>query len=177
MNIVGLDLSLTSSGIAVIDSQMAIHTCAHGEKGHGRDSALTRNPKVVRLADIIAGHVPPGSFVVIEGPSYNSVSTSSWDRGGLWHMVVAAVREAGCSVSVTPPANAKMWMAGHPHAGKTLMRACAQEFTATPLESHDEADALTFALMGAHHLGLIHPSETYRDRALVGVEWGEPPAH
>ena len=174
MSIVGLDLSLTSSGIAIWEPD-SIQTYARGFTGHKGDSPLTRNPKISKLSQEVVALVPDGSFVVIEGPSYKSVSTSSWDRAGLWHAVVAGCAKKGCSVSCTPPLNAKMWLTGHPGASKSLMIACVRDLTGHIPGTDDEADALTFALMGAHHLGLVAEEEPYRVKALSGVEWAPAP--
>lgn len=174
MNVVGLDLSLTSSGIALC-GRKSISTYARGFTGRKGDTPIIRNPKISVLADEILSLISDESFVVIEGPSYKSVSTSSWDRAGLWHMVVSGCRDKGCAVSCTSPINAKLWLTGHQGASKALMVACIRDLTGYTPKTDDEADALTFALMGRHHLGLFEDNEPFRLRALEGVEWASAP--
>ena len=162
---VGLDLSLTSAGIALVGEAGGVSTVAVGEKGRAGASWGERGERIERQAVAILEHVPEGAFVVVEGPSYGSFSTSTWDRAGLWHRVVAGCRAKGCKVSVAAPTNAKLFLAGHAHAGKRAMVAMARLNSGLPIGTDDEADAYALAMMGRARL------DGHDLPGMGGVEW------
>lgn len=168
MNVVGLDLSLTSSGICVISGQ-DVRLAHCGRKGKRNETWSQRSARISSLCEQVISYVEPGSYINVEGPSYGSVSSSTWDRAGLWHAVVGAALAKNCSIAVTPPVNAKLWLAGHTGAGKAFMIHCAREMSGLDITVDDEADAYALAMMACHKLGII--DEPDRVGALKGVAW------
>lgn len=169
-HIVGLDISLTSTGVCVMDPSGRVCTYRLGQAGHRTDDWRMRSQRIRDLADSVCELVPSGAFVVIEGPSYGSVSSSTWDRAGLWHAIYSHCIRQGCRVSVVPPVVCKRFFTGTTTASKKLMLATAHRMLGRTLASDDEADAYALALMGAHHMGVYIDSA--RD-SFSGVWWDD----
>lgn len=171
VTIVGLDISLTSTGIAILRGDQRPLTTHVGRTGRRGETFRERSERIATAANQILDYVPDSSIVVIEGPSYRSVSTSTWDRAGLWNMIMTQCFSRGCTVGVIPPVVNKKFLTGTPTATKTLMVLCASRVFGKSLETDDEADALALALMGAHHYGWF--ADPNRD-STTGCVWEEP---
>jgi Holliday junction resolvasome RuvABC endonuclease subunit len=175
LRVLGLDLSLTSTGIAYLDGDN-IHTGIL--KSANKGPAVTDQRK--RLQDITAavwkyvGSVGgPPDLAVIEGPSYGSKGAGTWDRAGLWWMVVDSCIGNYIPVAIAPPACRARYATGKGNADKDLVLAeTVRRFDR--ILRNDEADALILAAMGADHLGrpLVTMPATHRT-GLDKVAWPE----
>lgn len=163
--VVGLDLSLTCTGLA------------------GRDWTATLKPPaklrgVERLVWIrgalIDRHVIDADLVVLEGPSYGSVGRGQHERGGLWWIVAVMLAEEGCRYAVASPAARAKYATGKGNAGKAdVVREVTKRFPWFA-GGEDEADALVLAAMGADHLGTpLAPMPATHRAALAAVDWPE----
>lgn len=170
--VVGIDLSLTSTGLVAAHSPSDFQTMIVGERGHAHDSVATTATRITALADRIAQWIPSCDLVVIEGPSYRSVSTSVWERAGAWYRVVCDLTARSIPVAVAPPASTKLWLTGHGGSGKAAMMAAASHYSGVNLSQNDIADAYALAMMGLDYLcGL--GTESHQAVALMGVAWPE----
>src|SRR4051812_18705724 len=104
--VVGLDLSLTGTGVAVIEGR-SITTGVFGATGHNDATLVERHRRLNHLADQIMYQVAPGmtrpDLVVIEGPSYSTVGGHTHDRSGLWWLVVNRLFDLGLPVLEVRP--------------------------------------------------------------------------
>lgn len=173
MEILGVDPSLTSTGVALI-SGSTITAGAICSKGK-RDDTLPM--RVARLDLLVAGvrpWVPAGGLVVIEGPAFGAPGGSTWDRAGLWHRLVALFFEQGCEVAVVGNTTRSKWATGSGRANKADKAAVAVAVSRLApevhLDSSDAADALVLALMGAQATGL-RPQTKARAEALSKAVW------
>jgi len=201
LRVYGLDLSLTSTGVACVLDPV------HDDAGPPRVWAETIKPRHrghERL-DELAGRihtfiatarpgepgidmtrpVPSYTFVVVEGPIYRVPKVKMGDgtretslrgyheRAGLWWMITHRLWRLGIPVAVAPPSSIKLFATGKGNAAKDrVFASVVRKFP--DVESNDEADALACAAMGAAHLGvpLVQYDTTLaRERALAGVEW------
>lgn len=182
MIIVGLDLSLTSAGIAVlVDGRPKVIT----HVGHtGRDGAsyTQRSTRIVSQARAVMAALSPTNrywdyrsinLAVIEGPSYGDNMPSNHDRAGLWWGVVSALLAKRIPIAVIAPSTLKLWWTGNGAASKLDMLNAAMVRVREPVSTSDEADALALAYAGAHHLGDPVPFELGERSiaALSKVEW------
>lgn len=168
--IVGIDVSLTSTGVAVIEDGRPAWACVSTSTGRRGDDIPTRRKRITRVAvDVTRG--PRPTLIVIEGPSYASRGGSAWDRAGLWWAILD--RWDGVPVAVVPPANRARWATGRGNADKAAVAAVAARLCPdVALTSSDAADALILALMGSHALGERPDLDTtYRRDALCRCEW------
>ncbi|MFD6770618.1 hypothetical protein ACFWC6_30845 [Micromonospora chalcea] len=165
--VIGIDLSLTCTGIA----------------GNGWTDTIKPNARlrgVERLLwirdEITNAYAVAADLITIEGPSYGSQGSSRQsghhERAGLWWMVRSALHQRDKRVAVIPPASLKRYATGKGNADKAaMMLAVARRFPWFD-GGEDEADALWLAAMAADHLG--HPMcdmPAANRKALDAVQW------
>lgn len=180
--VVGLDLSLTSTGIAHItwngDEVVAdIHRAQ--SKGSKTDTWEARSLRILNLANEIQKRVLPAALVVLEGPSFNSVSVSSHDRAWLWGKVFDRMMLNGVPVVVVPPSSAKKWSTGKGNADKDdMVLAAGRMWPALDGIKNDTADALALAGIGMQMLGGPCPFALtkYRTDVVAGLRLPEEEA-
>lgn len=185
MRIIGLDLSLTATGVAIIDdgtaatvAQTTVHTFV--SKG-AKDATIAQ--RVARLDQIeraVFGFTGLGDsfadLIVIEGPSYaQRTQTGEHLRAGLWWRLVSFIEGECGPVAEVPPTVLKKYATGKGNAGKDeVLLAVARRFPDVEVRDNNQADALVLAAMGADHLG--HPIATMpasHRAALDAVRWHE----
>lgn len=172
----GLDLSLTSTGIAIAwwtaGDELSVNT-----------NVITTAAEQSMLARIryISDEIRTWtrgqpSLVVIEGPSHNSRGGMAHERAGLWWRVFDQLDCIDVPVAVMAPATLKKYVTGK-GAGKGTDKLAMHGAAVRRIPKFDgggdEADAAWLALAGADHLGA--PSlvpERHRD-ALKAVQWPE----
>lgn len=152
--VVGLDLSLTSTGLAAV---------AGGNVGVGRvtstgraDASLAwRGERLSRLAERIVAEFPDADLYVVEGPSFGqSRQGGQHDRAGLWWLVVSELLVSGLAVVEVSPAQRAKYATGKGNASKDAVLAAAiRRYPMADITGNDVADAVVLAAMGAHHLG------------------------
>jgi hypothetical protein len=192
MIIAGLDLSLTSAGIAVLTDGKPTLLTSVGHGGHNADSYLTRSRRIVSQSRAVIDTLdraptlsdprrPSGThwrydLAVIEGPSYGSNMPSNHDRAGLWWGVYSALAAKRVPVAVVAPLTRAKWATGKGNAQKpAVLAAVRQSWLSLRIANDDQADALTLAAMGTVWLGgeLHWPIEKWRHTGLAAVAWPE----
>lgn len=168
--ITGLDLSLTSTGAAVIEGARVGLTCIRPDPGAGDhpriDFIRSRVWHLAELADL----------VVIEGPSYGSVTGKQHERAGLWWICARMLWRAGIPYAVVVPAALKKYALGKGSGKGTgkdqVLAAAIRRYPMADADGNDVADALVLAAMGADHLGCpLAPVPQAHRAALAGVKW------
>jgi hypothetical protein len=165
--VAGIDVSLTSTGIAVTGGTTFVPS-----RGHRADDLTTRHARLTEIARAVLLEVGTVDLAVIEGPSYHSVGGSAWDRGGLWWLIVDGLLDRDIPVAVCPPACRARYATGSGAARKDAVMNWASSRYGVTLRRDDEADALILRAMGLHRLG--YPLAPVPDRhagALDGVAW------
>lgn len=167
--IVGIDLSLTSTGVA---SSLG-WTQRIRSNGHRADSLSQRRERLDRLAKDVIHAVGTPDLVVIEGPSFGSQGAGTWDRAGLWWIVMDRLHRNGHTVVEVPPKTRSLYATGVGNASKDEVFAAAiRRYPDFDITSNDVADAVVLAALGADAMG--HPlaavPKTHRP-ALDKVAW------
>jgi crossover junction endodeoxyribonuclease RuvC len=171
MRVVGLDLSLTCTGVAV-------------EEGEGRSFTIepARRRGMERLDFIREGvltYAAPGALnadiVVIEGYSFNSKQGGE-HLGELGGVVRLALWDLGIRFVDVSPASLKTYATGKGNAKKEVVFAAAIRRLGYEGNDHNEADALWLRAMALDHYGeqLVDMPQDHR-RALEKVEWPTMP--
>lgn len=175
MKIVGLDLSLTSTGVASItDGDITVRRVQ--SKGRKDATLHERRDRLADLAAAITEHAQDATLVVIEGPSFGQHRQSGQhDRAGLWWLVVDLLAEVTRVVEV-PPASRSKYATGKGNASKdAVLAAVVRRYLAVDVTGNDEADALILAAMGARHLGQpIDDMPLTHTAAMTKVAWPLP---
>lgn len=181
--VVGLDLSLTATGIAKVHSNGAIEVERVVSKppkppeGHKHPTLWQRQARLSRLAsDIVAVVQRAGlpTIVVIEGPAYGSKMGSMHDRSGLWWLVVEELLNLAVPVAEVSPTARIRYAMGIGRGSKEAVMAAAIRRYGQLVEIHDdnEADAILLAAMGAQRFGIpvtVPPSA--HSGAIESVVW------
>ena len=186
VRVVGIDPSLTSTGIARLTHEAGwapqTFTDTVGHPGTDNLPLLQRARRILDAAVEVVSLVPGGTdLVVIEQPAYGSTTGDPHDRAGLWWEIVTRLVALGVQVVEVNPSHLKMWATGRGNAAKpaVVQRVVAQwgEYFTLPTGKgrNDVADAVALATLGAAHLG--HHLADLPDehtRALGRVAWPVP---
>lgn len=180
--VLGIDPSLTSTGVAVIyDGSARVPgvdaiTAVFKTTGKRADPIATMDARIGRIADFVMDFATV-DLAVIEGPSLGSHGGSPWDRAGLWWRIVHRLLAADVPVAVCPPKVRCKWatgVGGGPKASKPMVAvAVARLWPHVDADSDDEWDALGMASIGAQRLGLPVPSRAHHAAQLESVAWPE----
>lgn len=169
--IVGLDLSLTQTGVARIEGEwMATGVLKPTSMGHQRIEFLRSQIGMTCLhADL----------VVVEGPSFGSPSQRQrghHERAGLWWIVTQMLWDSGRPFAVVTPGQLKKYATGKGTASKpeVLIAVVKRLPAGASISTTDEADAFVLAAMGADHLGCpVVAMPALHRAALSAVTWPE----
>lgn len=162
MSIIGLDLSLTSTGVAGNGWTQRLKS---PKRGHERLETL--RTAVLQLCSGI-------DLVVVEGPSYGSTGKTFHQLAGLWWLVTHSLHMHGIPYAVAAPGQIKRYATGRGNADKdVVMREVTRRFDWFE-GGNDEADALILAAMGHDHAGQpLAPMPATHRAALAAVDWPE----
>lgn len=158
--VVGIDPSLTSTGLALIDALTGTaYTAAVTSKGKKTDTLVMQSERIRDLTDRICDYVRVAdpALVVIESATFSTRNdTSAHRRAGLWWSVVNDLVAEDFPVVTLSPAEVKKFATGKGNAGKDMMVARAattwgEETLGTNI--NDIADALFLATAGSFGLG------------------------
>lgn len=175
LRIVGLDLSLTATGVAMVHGESML-TRTIRSKGKADDGLLARSVRLHNLAEEVIGRACLGDIVIIEQPAYGQTGGSHHDRSGLWWMVMDAltVDMLDERFAEVTPQGVKMYATGKGNASKSeVLAAVIKRYPAADVANDNEADALVLAAIGARLAG--HPIEESLPaanlRAMDKVRW------
>jgi crossover junction endodeoxyribonuclease RuvC len=165
MKVIGLDLSLASTGIA----------CSLGWVDRYQPRLMTGMVRLRAIRDWCADMVGVADLVVVEGLSFASQTGQHLTRAGMWHIVMEEIDAGGTPWAEVPPTTLKKYATGRGNAGKDeVLAAVIRRFPTIEVRGNDEADALVLAAMGADHLGAPMVEMPAVNRAaLKAVKWPE----
>lgn len=171
--VIGLDLSLTSSGVA---SSLGWTDTIRPKKNRTGLRGLDRLRMIV---DAVRSYTSGYDLVAIEGPSFgHSGFRQHEELVALRWMVRDVVDRQQVPFAIVPPATLKLYATGRGNAKKADMAQAmdlkypgrSPGFLAG--RRFDEADALALADMGAAHLNGA-PLTAAQQRAMAAVQWPE----
>jgi crossover junction endodeoxyribonuclease RuvC len=152
-HVVGLDLSLTSTGLAVIGPGKP--WCATIEsKGKDVEPWSVRYHRLCDLASRIIAPIPEGALVVLEAPAYSRNTGKAFDRAGLWWMVYDLLAGSTRTVLPVAPNLRAKYATGKSGASKdTVLAAAVRRYPTIDISGNDTADAVVLAAIGCRLLG------------------------
>lgn len=163
MNVIGLDLSLTCTGVALPDG-----TCIRlrpSRCGVERLAWYREQIRTLTVADI--------DLVVIEDYAFSQRGAHSHELGELGGVVRLQLHDFGVPFAAVVPSSLKKYATGKGNADKGAVLAAAIRRLDYEGSSNDEADALWLRCMGLDQCGqyVVPPvPQTHRD-ALIKVAW------
>ena len=167
--ILGIDPSLTSTGLALVEGGQVLQTerIRSRNKGHERIDDI-----LVGIQDIIAGGPKP--IVGIEGCAFSAKGSAIVQIFGLWGIITHQLHRWGMDYYVIPPTSRMLYGAGSGRASKDeVLAAVVRRYLDVDVTGNDVADALIVAAMGARHYGEpLEPSMPAANlKAMDKVEW------
>lgn len=171
MRVVGLDISLTNTGVAELDPlQTKLYRVSSKPCPDDVRSRWDRFNGMIDSLPVIER----GDLVVVEQPAFSRTTGKHHDRSGLWWFVVDFALQCGGLVTEVPPSTLKKYVTGKGNASKTeMMAAQIKRYPSLTIHDDNEADALALAAMGARHLG--HPVDGELPKvnlaAMQAVKW------
>jgi len=183
-SVVGIDLSLTSTGLARIttngDGKWVAETTCRPSKPTGANLAA-RDARIRGIRDDVIAWTAPCRLAVIEAPIPHGQGAGTFERAWLWGMVVSALIARRVPVVAVPPATRAKFTAASGGADKAAVALAAGRMwpTWTPGVPHgvnDQADALALGSIGVVLAGLKPPflMPAYRLDALKKLPRMEP---
>lgn len=172
--VLGLDLSLTGTGLAAVTSDGGFTVTTVDSTGRRGDTLADRDRRLADLARRIGLFIQNWdtyTLAVLEGPAIMAKGGSNWDRAGLWWLVIQMIDPNRTAVAA--PTTVKKWAAGKGNADKAAVAGgVTRLWPEFECGSDNEADALTLASMGAQRLGMnLFPKRAHHSDALLKVEW------
>lgn len=179
--VVGLDLSLASTGAARIDTaagDVKLQRIQSKPRARRKDEpAATLTERGVRLRRITTQALTlcqGARLVTVEGPAFASSGAGTWDRAGFWWLVVNSLLAARVPLVEVPPSNVKIYATGKGNADKdTVLASVVRRYPDVEVDGNDVADGLVLAAMAARFIG--HPLEPSMPqthlRGMDNVHW------
>lgn len=144
--IIGLDLSLTGTGIAVaegggIERVETIKSPASKIKGHER---------LKRIVDGVTALAFDCDLAVVEGPSFGSQGNALHQLGGLWWMVTHRLWTVGVPYAIATPSQVKKYLTGKGAGIDKVAMALefGKRFPGIEANNDNEIDAVVLAAIG-----------------------------
>lgn len=164
---VGLDLSLTSTGLSVGAASVAIQS-----KKKGCERLVEIRNRVVQ--EVLSHPLP---IVLVEGYSFSSRNSHAHALGELGGVVRVALHENGVPYVDVPPNCLKKFATGKGNASKAQVVSAISARTGVVFDTDDEADAWVLAEIGrVHYLqaGVVDWPKSHL-QALEKVAWPSIP--
>lgn len=173
--VMGIDLSLTSTGVALAANAAIVGSSRIQTTGKRADTLVQRQERLDGITTKIMGlvQVYQPDLVVIESPSYGSQHGSQHDRSGLWWLVVDSIISNGTPLATVTPNGRAKYATGKGNAGKdAVLAAVVKQYAEVEVTGNDVADAVVLAAMGSRHLGYAFDglSEAHLS-AMDGASW------
>ena len=171
---VGIDLSLTDTGIATVFDDGTISTARVRSTGAEDATLHERWERLRRLRDDIEFRIGYDyTPVVIEQPAYGATNGSHHDRSGLWWMVVDNLLHWNVPVTEVAPTTLKKYATGKGNASKDeVLAAVVKRYPAADVVNNNVADAVVLAAMGARYAGFpVDELSLQREEAFSKVRW------
>jgi crossover junction endodeoxyribonuclease RuvC len=145
MRVLGLDPSLTATGVALPDGSVSTIAVKLPKVGlrHVRETN-----RLVAIRDRVAALLDGVDLVVVEGYSYGS-GFQAHQLGELGGVLRVLLAEAGVAWVEVAPTRVKKYATGKGNAGKADMLLAAQ-VAGVATNSHNEADAWLLRAVGVH---------------------------
>jgi crossover junction endodeoxyribonuclease RuvC len=143
VKVVGLDLSLTCTGVAVATQNGAITdriTSKPTPNATLADRAVRIGLITARVVDFVRG----ADLVIIEGPTYATSTGSQHDRSGLWWLVVNRLIAGTMPVVEVSPTTRCRYATGARHLGHPLETPLYANLDALPATHRAAMDAVTW---------------------------------
>lgn len=155
MTVVGIDFSLTSTGVcAITDGDAECITIKSSKEEHW--ASFPARVKAIAIGvDAWLGEDRRGALIAIESPAYAATSSALDKMFGGWWLMVDALDSLGYDVPLkVAPTQVKKFATGKGNAPKdTVLASVIRRFPDVDVNGNDQADALILAAIAAACIG------------------------
>lgn len=156
--VIGLDLSLTSTGLAIVTDAGLVEMGNIKSTGKKADTHVQYMPRIVQmgeqindwLADVVARY--DVELAIFEAPSFNSKFGNPHERAGLWWKVYEHLWLGEVPIQTVAPMTRAKFITGNGRAKKEEVLIAARERWGEEIPNHDVADATGLAMWGWERL-------------------------
>jgi crossover junction endodeoxyribonuclease RuvC len=177
MKVIGLDLSLTATGVAIY-THGAVTTQVIPTFPTVRADLSDEYMEATRLRirgvrgevlDLCTG----ADLVVVEGPALGVQGAGRHNLDGLWWLVYDGLKQRDLRVGIVPPNSLKLFATGKGNASKdTVLISTVRRFPDVEVTDNNSADALWLCAMGARALGMPFEDVPQNQRVALGkIKW------
>lgn len=156
---IGIDLSLTRTGIAMVQGDRSV-TYSFGRQGKRDEPLLMRLDRLEDLVQSIESAIWATVLEVpkvacIEDVAFGTPGGSTTDRAALFWLTVAMLRRNEIPVVAVNVSKVKIYATGrgNKHEKDEVMLAIVRRYPNIEIQNNDEADATALAAIGARLVG------------------------
>lgn len=169
---VGIDPSLTCTGVALIDTATGEVTTRRVKTDPAGTSLRARRDRIRRaIAGILAPMPARVGVTVIETPSHRQQYGAQNERSALFWWLVDQLIARGPVVEVAPPQRAKLATGSGRASKDDVVAAIRAAHPGVHVPDDNVADALALADAGAHWLGATRPYQPAQAVAFARLDW------
>lgn len=167
MKVLGIDPSLTSTGLAIVQDGQ-VHDLKRVR------TKLTGHERIETILNAVRDAAAGCDAVGIEGAAMNAKGSSVLQIFGLWGVITHDLWATGRHYYVVTPGGRCKYATGKGNADKDhVLAAVIRRYATADVTGNDVADALVIAAMGARMLGepLEEALPDTHLKAMDGVQW------
>lgn len=175
MNYLGIDLSLTGTGLAKFEGTDIITDLCSAVVDCGRKKALDRVEELVAQVQDFMAKGP--TVIALEGYSMNSIHRSYDIAEATGTLKMALRARPDTTLLIVAPKSLKLYAVGNGNADKKMiLEGLKKAFPRRKITDHNEADAVYLAMLARDwHRSNRFPLEANRVRSLEKVFPAFPP--
>lgn len=163
MRIIGLDLSLSATGVADLYEGSCLLRTISPPRG------MVGEERLVWLQGDILGRIAFGDSVVVEEIAYSRVQGGAFERGALHWMVRCGLVRRGIRFFLCPATTLKLFATGKGNAEKSMMLREVYRRWGVEAADDNQADAAALAYLGACLVGEREPENEAQRRAVASI--------
>ncbi|MFD7410128.1 hypothetical protein [Kitasatospora purpeofusca] len=167
LHVAGIDISLTGTGLAT--TMGTLHIPTTGKRG---DTLVQRHHRFQHISRRLFDELGECDLAVVEDPAFGAPGGSTWDRGGLWWLIIDGLLDREIPVALVSPKTRAKYATGSGSAGKAAVVEATNRRYGVQLTDDNEADALVLRAMGHDWAGLpLAPAPELNRTALLSCQW------
>lgn len=175
MIVVGLDISLTQTGIAIVDTEVRSVVTSRVSAPKAADGLAAMRLRIRKCVDGVMHRIPPHvDLVVVERPlpARGEFAGLQIERGAAYWFLMDQLLPRALVVDVHPKTRAGLATGNGNASKKDVLARVREDFPDLVIRDDNEADALVLADAGSRWLGA--PLRAYslkQEQAFAKVAW------
>lgn len=164
MKVLGVDLSMTGTGVALLDDGEMLYSKTIKSKKDG-DTPTDELRRLVKITEEVMVHVDEWDeidVVVLEGIAFMAKSTALAQLSGLTYMVRAEIDKRNIPFLIVAPTTLKKFITGKGNSPKDIMMLETYKMYGESILDNNACDAYALAQVGLAVLGQTKKIPVYQ---------------